>query len=992
MSLESDIAPTVEVARELLGRLGPAAKTAMVGARESFPLSDRDTAYLVMNGALDLFLMDQLGGGTARRYHLFRIEAGGLVFGLGADGLSSAMVLAVPGNGTQIASFPREALLASPGTAAAAAGAVAGWLAASGQSLPAEGLPTGLLTLEPGDPVSSEGEVSVAAGKDPVWLSPVPKGALFAGDLAVPEGPAPLLLSGGGWVRLPVGCTVAVGPVGEWWQITATPWADLDAWHDLMRASAAARAKNERLVEAQRVEVRADARSHELQQTIETLVRVAQRKAVVAERSASPLVAACQLIARELGITLSLPEGGIEALDRSIAPVEDIGYASRVQTQRVGLPAGWWHEDHGPLLAFHGPEMQPVALVQRKGRYQIIDPQTGAQHRVTRRAAADLSPEGFMFFRPLPDRKLGLRDLADFCLPGMMPDFMTIIAMVILTGLAAVVPPLATQFIISTTIPAGATNQALLIGGAVVGIGVAAALFQMVQGIAMLRIEGRIDQRLQPAMWDRLLKLPPAFFRSYSVGDLANRVQMIDVIRDMLTGSIISSAISSILGMFSFGLMIYYAPLLSLALAALTCVVALISFLLGRKVVSIDRSRLILGGKIQSVSFQLLGALGKLRVTATESLGFNLWAGLFRDSQILANRSSMINVLLQTVTGVFPPLALLLIILFIGLKSGQTLAYFRIPANWADIDARSINQVMPTADFMAFITAYIQFSTAVLGLIGVSVRLVVLKPMLERVRPLLETATEGDGAMQDPGLLDGHITFQNVSFRYAPDAPLVVRDVSIEVEPGDFVALVGNSGGGRSTMMRLLLGFEKPVAGQILIDGHDLSRLDKRRIRQQLGVVLQDGRLISGDIFQNICAGGHYSEDDAWEAARGAGFDKDIEALPQGIKTPMADGATTLSGGQRQRLMIARALIRKPRVLVFDEATSALDNETQEIVDATLDKMRVSRIVIAHRVTSVRKANRIYVVNDGAVVESGTWDALMERDGAFAELVKRQTL
>lgn len=972
----------------LMTLLGAAAVQSEVGARESFVLSDRTTCHHVRVGSLDVFLLDDRG----RRHHLFRVEAGGLLFGMGADGPSEARVLAVPGNGTCLSSFPREALIGSPLIATAATGPVVEWLRISGGALPVDAVPAEARRIQPGDRLTGKGAV-VAGGPEPIWLERTPEGTSFVGEIIPSEkGRRRLLLSGGGWVRLPTdevtGDLEAIS-VNRWWE-EGDCWADLDVWHDLLRSAAAKRVEAERAAEEERIASNAFARARDLNETVETLARVAERKPIAVDTSPSALFSACRLVANELGIELSLPQGGAEALERSIAPVEDIGYASRIQTQRVALPPGWWHEDHGPLLAFRGPERRPCALIMRQGHYNFVEHGRGRPERVTAHNAGELAEDAFMFFQPLPDRKLGLRDLLNFCLPGMQPDFLTIIIMVVLSGFAALVPPLATDFIISTIIPASSSPQAVLIGVVVLATGAAAALFQMVQAIALLRVEGRLDQRLQPALWDRLLKLPPAFFRRFSVGDLANRVQMVDAIRAMLTGSIISSAISSILGIFSFALMLYYAPMLSLVLAVLTFLIALVSFLIGRTVVSIDRQQLALGGRIQSVTFQLLGALGKLRVTATESVAFGHWAGLFRDSQILANRTGMLNVLLQTTTGVFPPLALLVIIAFIGIDSGQFLAYFRIPDNWSDINAKSIDQVMPTADFMAFITAYIQFSTAVLGFIGVSVRLVVLKPMLERVRPLLETPTEGDAALIDPGQLAGHIVLQDISFRYAPDSPLVLRGVSLEVEPGEFVALVGNSGGGRSTLVRLLLGFERPESGQILIDGQDLARLDKRRVRQQLGVVLQDGRLITGTIFENICAGGHYTEEEAWAAARAAGFASDVENLPEGMKTPLADGATTLSGGQRQRLMIARALVRKPRVMVFDEATSALDNESQQIVGASLAAMDISRIVIAHRVASIRSAKRIYVVNDGEVVEAGNWDELIALKGAFAELVKRQ--
>jgi ABC-type bacteriocin/lantibiotic exporter with double-glycine peptidase domain len=229
-----------------------------------------------------------------------------------------------------------------------------------------------------------------------------------------------------------------------------------------------------------------------------------------------------------------------------------------------------------------------------------------------------------------------------------------------------------------------------------------------------------------------------------------------------------------------------------------------------------------------------------------------------------------------------------------------------------------------------------------------------------------------------------------VTFRYATDGPPVLEKVSFRARPGAFVALVGPSGSGKSTMLRLLLGFETPESGSVHLDAQDLAALDLQAVRRQMGVVLQAGKLSAGSIYQNIVGSSPYTLDDAWEAARSSGFDEDIRQMPMGMHTMVMEGGSGLSGGQRQRLMIARAIVAKPRILLFDEATSALDNRTQSVVTESLARLRATRVVIAHRLSTVIKADQIHVVEAGRVVENGTYEELMAHDGPFAKLAARQ--
>jgi ABC-type bacteriocin/lantibiotic exporter with double-glycine peptidase domain len=301
-----------------------------------------------------------------------------------------------------------------------------------------------------------------------------------------------------------------------------------------------------------------------------------------------------------------------------------------------------------------------------------------------------------------------------------------------------------------------------------------------------------------------------------------------------------------------------------------------------------------------------------------------------------------------------------------------------------------VGEELSIGKFLAFSAAFMTFLHATISASGAVLSLISAVPLYERTKPILDALPEPTEGKLQPGSIKGRIEFSHVYFRYKPGDPLVLHDLSLQVEPGEFVAIVGPSGSGKSTLTRLLLGFEKPESGTVLLDGLDLAGLDIQMVRRQFGVVLQGGKLMPGDIFRNIVGNSLLTLDDAWEAARLSGLEDDIREMPMGMHTVLGEGSSTLSGGQRQRLMIARAIVNRPRVLIFDEATSALDNRTQDIVSRSLENLKVTRLVIAHRLSTIQSANRIYVIEKGHLVQTGTFTQLRDSPGPFANMIKRQ--
>ncbi|MEO1367117.1 MAG: ATP-binding cassette domain-containing protein, partial [Acidobacteriota bacterium] len=382
-----------------------------------------------------------------------------------------------------------------------------------------------------------------------------------------------------------------------------------------------------------------------------------------------------------------------------------------------------------------------------------------------------------------------------------------------------------------------------------------------------------------------------------------------------------------------------------------------------------QRVLLQLQGKLASLVFGMLSGIHKLRGAGAEARAFSLWANLFSEMRQktvsvrrVANFQAAFNATFAVVT---------LMTLFAAL-------YF-----WPEIE-------LSVSEFLAFSAAFGQFQAASLSLIGLLSGVLGMVPLYERLRPILEAVPEVDEAKTVPGDLSGDLELNQVSFRYDVNGPLILNEVSVKARPGEFIALVGPSGSGKSTTLRLILGFEQPESGSIFFDGQDLPALDGQSVRRQMGVVLQNGRPMAGDIYQNIVGNTNLGIDEAWEAAEMAGLKEDIQNLPMGMHTLISEGGAGFSGGQVQRLMIARAVVHRPRIVLFDEATSALDNKTQEKVIESLERLKATRIVVAHRLSTIRNADRIYVLDNGRVIEEGSFDELMERGGTFAELAARQ--
>lgn len=986
-----------EPAHSIAAGLGIEQEGKKQGANDAFPLSGRDAGWLVLSGTLDIFHMAPVPGGAAAgalRRHVLRVPEGGVALALGHED-GGPEFLAVPSNGAELVRFQWSRLFPADADTDLARATVQGleaWIAAVAATALKSLSPPTLEFFDPSAPLALRQGQAVGLHDSLCWLPVGPAVPGIAGEDGAAVGErAHIPLAPGLWMEPAADDTVTPLTLAQW-SATALARQDLMSFHDTAVASILAKADRLQAEETARTMAARQRRSATLARALSGLATVLRRGRVgLTGLPKHPTAAATMLVWRYQGIDRRLSTAAEARVAAAADPIGALSHEGGLFFRKVHLEGRWWRGDHGPMAGTYGEDARPCALLPVGGdRYNLVDPQAGLTRRIDAAVAASVDPTAFTFFEPFPAGRLGARELLRFGFGSARGDLTRVILMALVVGLLSLAVPMVTGWIMDPVIPEAEMQQLAILIGALLVAGVSTTLFSLVQSLSMLRLEGRMGNRVQSAIWDRLLRLPAPFFRRYSVGDLANRAQGIDRMRALLTGTATASLLHAVTAVFSFGYMLYVSwrlALITLLLAAIYCVVVLV---VGRKILLRNRESMTLSGRLQGIVLQLLGAVAKLRVAGAESGAFGRWAEPYARLLRIGYEQQRLNNLLVVFKSGFHYVILGSLIAVIALQGHELLALFKTPTTWAGIDATRLHTIMPTGKFVSFHVAFGQFLSTVFAVTSTLVQLTNVKPLYERVQPILEAEQEDASGDLDPGELSGALEIRDVRFRYAPDAPLVMDGLSMSARPGEFIAIVGPSGAGKSTLVRLLLGFETPEAGSIFYDGMDVAQLEKRRLRRQLGVVLQNGRLLSGSMFHNITAGANMSRDDAMWAARLAGLDKDIEQMPMGLDTFLGEGASTLSGGQRQRLMIARAVVQRPRILIFDEATSALDNETQAIVSRGVESLNATRLVIAHRLSTVARADRIYVLTGGKVVEEGTFDALMEKNGVFAALARRQ--
>ncbi len=642
-----------------------------------------------------------------------------------------------------------------------------------------------------------------------------------------------------------------------------------------------------------------------------------------------------------------------------------------IMRRSVNLEKGWYKDAIGAMLGVFKATGKVVALIPSGiSGYSYFDFETGRRRKINRKNESLFETEAIAFYKPLPLKKIGMGEFVKYIAETLsVSDFIMIALATLAATAVGMFMPYINKLLFNDVLESGEMSLLIAISVFTVCVSISTLLINAVKAMITARINTKMNINVQAASMMRIMSLPADFFKSMSSGELSSRSTYISSLCNTIVNTVLTTGLSTIFSLVYIAQIFAFAPTLvipALVIIAVTVAFSLISSLMQMR---ISKKRMELDGKESGMVYSLITGVQKIKLSGSEKRAFARWGNLYAKSAKLEYDPPMF-LKINSVIGLGISLTGAIVMYCAAIKSGVSIA-----------------------DYYAFNTAYAMVSGAFMALSGIALTIAQIKPILEMVKPFFDAVPEIAENKQVISRLSGGIELNNVSFRYTENSPLIVDDMSIKIRPGQYVAIVGKTGCGKSTLMRLMLGFEKPQKGAIYYDGRDIENIDLKSLRRKIGVVMQGGKLFQGDIYSNIVISAPWlTQQDAWDAAEMAGIADDIRKMPMGMNTQISEGSGGISGGQRQRLMIARAIAPKPRILMFDEATSALDNITQKRVSQSLDHLKCTRIVIAHRLSTIKQCDRIIVLDKGKIIEDGSYDELLNKGGYFAELIARQRL
>ena len=661
-------------------------------------------------------------------------------------------------------------------------------------------------------------------------------------------------------------------------------------------------------------------------------------------------------------------------IPHDVKEVDDqIEYSCRqsgIMYRSVKLEKGWYRDAAGAMLGRLKSGEVVALLPDKLGRYGFFNPNTQKRVKLNRKTQELFEEDAYCFYKPFPLKKIGIRDLIKYIFSTIdVSVIVYIVAITLFATLVGMITPKITKILFSDVLESKSLQLLLSVACFYVCTSLSLLLIRGIKSLLMNRVSIQMDVSVQAATMARVLSLPPNFFKNYSSGEITSRAQSVNSLCTTLVQTFLSTGLTSLFSLLYITQVFVYAKELvvpALCVTIATLVFSVVSSLVQMK---ISEKQMELSGKMSGLTYQIITGVQKIKLSGSEKRIFARWMNEYAEEAKYTYGTPpfiMFNGVISTAIS----LAGTIVMYFFAVQSGVSVA-----------------------DYTAFNAAYGMLSGALMSVAGIALTAARIKPVIEMAKPIMDAEPEISEGKHIVTKISGGIELSNVSFRYEDNSPLVVDDLSLKIKPGQYVAIVGKTGCGKSTLLRLLLGFEKPQKGAIYYDGRDMGTLDLKSLRKKIGVVTQNGKLFQGDIYSNIIISAPYlSVDDAWKAAEIADIADDIRAMPMGMHTIISEGAGGISGGQKQRLMIARAVAPNPKILMFDEATSALDNITQKKVSEALDSLKCTRIVIAHRLSTIKQCDRIIVLDGGKIVEDGTYEELLEKQGYFHELVERQKL
>ena len=637
----------------------------------------------------------------------------------------------------------------------------------------------------------------------------------------------------------------------------------------------------------------------------------------------------------------------------------------------VELKEGWYRDATGAFLGFAAENGAPVALIPSgRGGYLCYDAGNGEVYKVNHKTQNRLRQDAYCFYRPFPQGKLSIPGLFRYILGCLhVSDFVLISAVTLLITLVGKLIPRLTNLLYGVVLES--RNVSVLLAMGVFMVCVRASRLIISSGASLITgcVETRLSLNIESAAMMRILSLPPDFFRTYNSGELSSRMQAVNALCSSLTNAVLSSGLTSLVSLLYITDIFNYAPVL--VLPSLVIILITIGFSTLTMFLETGRQKKIMeqDAKTLGLAYALINGIQKIRLAGAEKRSFAHWANQYNQTAQLQYNPPMILKVNGTLNE--------------AIRLGGTIVLYAI----------ALGGAVSMKDYMAFNAAYGMVMGAFASLVSVLMVFARIRPVLDMAAPILEAVPETARRKQVLTGLNGAIELNNVTFAYQKDGNKVIDNLSLKIRSGEYVAIVGPSGCGKSTLVRLLLGFEKPDRGSIFYDGKNLDQIDLKSLRRRIGTVMQNGGLFNDTIYANIALSAPaLSMEEAWEAAQIACIADDIREMPMGMHTMISEGQGGISGGQKQRLMIARAVAPRPSILIFDEATSALDNVAQKKVTEALDALHCTRIVIAHRLSTIRSCSRILYLGEGRVLEEGTYEQLMEKNGLFADMVARQQI
>lgn len=657
---------------------------------------------------------------------------------------------------------------------------------------------------------------------------------------------------------------------------------------------------------------------------------------------------------------------------------EKIDYACApygIMHRSVRLVGDWYNDACGVMVAKLKASGKLVTLIPGAvSGYRFYDGEIKKYVKVDKHNSYIIEENALVFYKPLPEKEFTIARLLQYIAKFMSrsDSLLWLILCVISINLSLNIPVI-TQSIFSTLVP---TEEVQLLPAACswfVGIVLGSYLIDLQKDVVTKKMSVKAGYRIQAAGMMRLLNLPRSFFEKYSPGNLASRIDMLGNLTEMTVEALSSTAFVLILVVTCLNRTVKNFSQFThtvVFVSVFTGIIYLSSIILNTKLIS---QRLEAYTKENGITYDTILGIQKIRLTNSEKRAFARWGRAFAERATLEYTPKRSITLIKIAPTVVSFLGMLEMYAVITIYAYQDYTNTAVPV------------------FFSFLVLYGFLSGALIELTKSAQQVAMIKPMVELVSPIFNTETESSFTKTTDKRISGEIELSHVYFRYRDDTPDVVRDINLKIKKGDYVGIVGTTGCGKSTLIRLMTGLEKPRMGAVYYDGNDINNIPSQVLRKNTGVVEQNGRLFQGSILSNIrIAAPNISEDELWDTFEKAGIADDIREMPMGIHTVISEGEGGLSGGQRQRLVIARALAHKPKILFFDEATSALDNITQKVVSDTLDSLNCTRVVIAHRLSTVKNCKRIIVMNEGQIVEEGTYDELIKKQGFFAELAAKQ--